>query len=323
MPRVSVIIPTQSRPHLLQRAVESAQQAGLDVEVIVLDDASTDTTREVCQKLKGIKYIRLDRNQGVAGARNVGILASLAEYVSFLDDDDQRLPGSLDLQLEALAANPEAGFVCGPVLYADEDGHPTGEIAYPKGSDRDVFWEVLEWNFFILPVAVVIRKDCFFRVGLFNSRLAGVDDWDLWVRLAELFPVAIVSQPVGIYREPTPFSIQGSSNLSPHFFRAARQQLQHLQLPRSLDASASQRDAARKRTLNRYADTLMWKAARWLPEGAYRFAWMNFWAALRLSPLRIFRPGPHKLLVKGFLKRWRNQKEQGRLSLKSKLIIKP
>src|SRR4029077_888544 len=107
MPSVSIIIPTHNRPHLLPRAVESARAAGTDVEIIVVDDASVDETVLVCRELAGIKYIRMERNQGVAGARNIGIMASSSEFIAFLDDDDLRLPGSLDLQTESLAAHPE------------------------------------------------------------------------------------------------------------------------------------------------------------------------------------------------------------------------
>src|SRR5258708_760698 len=110
MPSASIVIPTYNRPQLLRSAVESARAAGTDVEIIVVDDASTDETASVCRELSDIKYIRLERNQGVAGARNVGILASSSEFIAFLDDDDLRLPGSLDLQTAALAAAPEPGF---------------------------------------------------------------------------------------------------------------------------------------------------------------------------------------------------------------------
>ena len=106
MPRSSIIIATHSRPDLLPRAVESARAAGVDVEVIVIDDASTDETAGVCRALKGIKYLRAERNQRVAGARNIGLVASQGKYISFLDDDDTRLPGSLDLQIELLEQNP-------------------------------------------------------------------------------------------------------------------------------------------------------------------------------------------------------------------------
>src|SRR6185503_4883445 len=102
MSKISIIIPTHSRPHLLPRAVESAHAAGTDVEVIVVDDASVDRTAKVCGELSGIKYVRVDRNQGVAGARNVGLMHAEGEYIAFLDDDDLRLPGSLDLQAQNL-----------------------------------------------------------------------------------------------------------------------------------------------------------------------------------------------------------------------------
>src|SRR5258708_33457598 len=116
MPSASIIIPTYNRRRLLPRAVASARAAGKDIEIIVVDDASVDETALVCRELGGLKYIRLDRNQGVAGARNIGILASTSEFIAFLDDDDLRLPDSLDLQTQMLRANPAAGLVCGAML---------------------------------------------------------------------------------------------------------------------------------------------------------------------------------------------------------------
>src|SRR4051812_21832760 len=118
MPRVTVIIPTYDRPQMLSHAVDSARSAGSDVEIIVVDDASIDATADVCRGLQGIKHVRLERNQGVAGARNIGIFESTAQYVAFLDDDDLRLPGSLDAQADALDKHPEAGFVCGAMIMA-------------------------------------------------------------------------------------------------------------------------------------------------------------------------------------------------------------
>lgn len=291
MPRASVIIPTHNRSHLLTGAIESAQRAGSDVEIIVVDDASTDDTAAVCRTLDGIRYIHLERNQGVAAARNVGIIASTAPYIAFLDDDDRRLPGSLDLQSEALAADPEAAFVCGSVLYADQNGELTGTMASPpEGLGEDVFWKLLEWDFFILPVAALIRKACLYRVGLPHSHLSHIEDWDIFVRLAELFPVVVMNHPAGIYRLPTPFSEQTSSNQAPDFLRAVRRQQQLFLLPRVAAAPVGRRKGARRRTLNRFADILFCQAAMRLPEGAYRFAGENFLTGLRLSPRRAVRP---------------------------------
>jgi len=184
MLRVSVIIPTHSRPHLLPRAIASAREAGSDPEIIVVDDASSDATAEVCRKIEGIKYVRLDRNQGVAGARNVGILESSGQYIAFLDDDDLRLPGSLDEQADALDANPEAGFICGGMIMADQNYQLTGEVVTPRSAGGDVFWELLELDFPIMGLSALIRKECFLRVGLFKRPLDGIDDWDMFVRIA-------------------------------------------------------------------------------------------------------------------------------------------
>lgn len=301
MPRVSLIIPTRSRPQLLVRAVESAKLAGRDVEVVVVDDASTDGTAEVCRALEGIKYVRLEHNLGVAGARNAGIFASSAEYIAFLDDDDLRLPASLDLQLAALTRQPEAGFVCGSMLLADQEGRLTGEKSAPNHSGGDIFWELLELAFPVMPLSVLFRKECFFRVGLFRNRLAGIDDWDIFVRTAELYPVAVVCEAVGVYRQPTPSSGQGSSQPARHLTRVVRHQRELLRLPRAMAASAERRRQARRAAINRVANTLLRNAAEGLPAGSYGFACANILGALRLDPLYVARPGVYKKLFKRFL----------------------
>lgn len=297
MTLASVIIPTHARPKMLGRAIESARLAAADVEIIVVDDASTDETASVCKELTGIKYIRLDRNQGVAGARNVGILASSGKYVAFLDDDDLRLPGSIDVQVKALEADPNAGFVCGAMVMADQNYQPTGEVFLPSQTSGDVFWELLELDFPVMPLSTLIRKDCLLRVGLLNPRLGGIDDWDIFVRISELYPVLVVDEPIGLYRQPTPSSAQGSSAQGAQLLRAARHQLRLLQLPRARAATAKHRRSIRQRTLNRIADTLLWSAARHLPEREFGFICRNTLTALRLNPLRAFRPRAYQKLA--------------------------
>ena len=290
MPRVSVIIPTFDRPQLLPRAVESARRAGASVEVIVVDDASTDSTAEVCAGLRGIKYIRLDRNQGVAGARNIGLLESTADFIAFLDDDDLRLQDSLDHQLNLFESLPEAGFVAGGVLLGNQECIPTGETALVRAERGDLFWKILELNVHLIPSSVVVRKTCFQEVGLFNRRLAGIDDWDMWTRIAEQHPVLIDPAPVCIYRQATPSSGQGSSSLAKHMQGAVNHQPRLLALPRAQMAPASQRRAIRKITKRRVADTLSWRAAEALPHGALRYSAANVLTALRLSPTWAIRP---------------------------------
>jgi glycosyltransferase involved in cell wall biosynthesis len=300
MARISVIIPTHNRPQALPRAVESARAAGTDVEIIVVDDASIDDTAEVCRRLEEIKYVRLERNQGVAGARNVGIMKSTGAYIAFLDDDDLRLPGSLDAQAAILNENPEAGFVCGAMIMADQEYQPTGEVFLPRTSG-DVFWDLLELDFPVMPLSTLIRKDCFLRVGMLNRKLPGIDDWDIFTRISEVYPVLVVDQPIGVYRQPTPSSVQGSSSQATQLRRASCHQLRLLGLPRARQASASKRRAVRRRAINRIADTLLWNAAQYWPRGEYRAVWANIMVALRLNPLRAARPGAYKKLAQRLL----------------------
>src|SRR5262249_18389340 len=294
---VSVIIPTHNRPHLLPRAVNSGREAGTNVEIIVVDDASVDETAEVCRNLTGIRHIRLERNQGVAGARNVGILESTGEYVAFLDDDDLRLPGSLDLQLKALEENPDAAFCCGAMIMADQDYQPTGEVIRPRHSGPDIFWELLELDFPVMPLCTLIRKDCLVAVGLLNRKLNGIDDWDIFTRLAELYPVIVLDEPMGIYRQPERRSRQGSSYQARHFRRAARHQLSLLKLPRALEAKSSHRWLIRKRARNRIADTLLLRAIGLFASGEIGAACENILTALQLNPSRAVRPQAYKKLA--------------------------
>jgi glycosyltransferase involved in cell wall biosynthesis len=302
MPRASVIIPTHARPDLLPRAVDSARQAGTDIEIIVVDDASTDTTAEVCKNLANIKHVRVERNQGVAGARNIGIFVSSSEYIAFLDDDDLRLPGSLDVQLAALKANPAAGFVCGAMIMADQDYQPTGEVIRPHHAGGDAFWELLELDFPIMPLCTLIRKECFESIGLLNRRISSIDDWDIFTRIAELYEVVVIEEPVGIYREPTPFSRQGSSARAAQLGRVARHQLDLLRLPRAASASTARRRKARARTINRISENLIWTAARkYLPQGRLVPACANIAVALQLDPISFLRPRAYMKLAKNLI----------------------
>ena len=251
---VSVIITTCSRPRQLARAVESARAAaGAGVEIVVVDDASTGETAEVCKGLAGVRYVRLERRQGAAGARNVGLLASAGEYVAFLDEDERRLPGSLDLQVAALEANPEAGFCCGPVLFADSEGRPTGEVSAPRAAEgAEFFWSLLRLDFFVRSAGVVVRRGAVLAAGLPKPRLEGIDEWDLCVRLAELFPVVTVSGPVGVCRRPAP----GFADFARDSLRLLRRQRELLKLPLAAAATPGERRRVRRQTVRRLAGML-------------------------------------------------------------------
>jgi glycosyltransferase involved in cell wall biosynthesis len=210
MSKASVIITTNNRPRLLPRAIESARVSGREVEIVVVDDASTDETAEICRAIPGIKYVRVDRNQGVAGARNIGLVASSGEYVTFLDDDDVRIPGSLDQQIRILDQMPDAMMIYAQAIPEDAGG--AQRQPYPRECPQgDIFWELMIRNF-IPSGSVVFRRACIPRLGLLDDSIPGIDDWDLWIRIAEIFPVAAIETPVMIWRQSTSTSAQGSSD---------------------------------------------------------------------------------------------------------------
>jgi hypothetical protein len=261
MASVSVIIPTYNRPHLLPRAIESAFAAGTDVEVVVVDDASKDETAELCRALDGIKYVRLEENRGVAGARNAGVLASSAECIALLDDDDVRWPGSLDLQLARFRDEPDAALIYGQAFFSGAPDRRRNQYPEPCPTG-DVFWQLLAQNF-IPSGSVVFRRSCLSSTGLFDPAIAGIDDWDLWLRIAALFPVAAVEQPVVTWRRPSPDSDQGSARAAELVALSTRQfQQRWLKLPRAAQASAAMRHKVSRQFSENMASHLAWEAAR-------------------------------------------------------------
>ncbi len=267
MSLTSIIITTHNRPHLFARAVESARAAGTNIEVVVVDDASRDETGSVCRTLPWINYVRVDRNQRVAGARNVGLLASSGEYLAFLDDDDLRLPNSLDEQVKFLEADKQAGLIYGQAIYGDQSGRPATKIypvACPQG---DVFWNLLGQNF--IPCgSAVFRRSCLNSVGLLDDGLPGLVIW----------------------RRSTPVSGQGTSQAADIVSKAARQFRQSwLKLPRAASASPKTRRETWQRFSANMAAHLAWEAMRSLQHGDITQAARNIFAVRRLSPLAAMR----------------------------------
>ena len=307
MPTVSVIIPTHNRPHLLPLAVESAFAAGADVEVIVVDDGSVDDTAKVCRSLKGIKYIRLEHNQGVAGSRNVGVLSSLAEYIAFLDDDDVRLPGSLDEQLTDLEASG-AALTYGQALISGAR-HQTEQDRYPRHCPTgDVFWELLAGNF--IPCgAAVFRRSCLSNVGMLDRSIAGIDDWDLWIRIAASYTITAQNHPVMIWRRPFPDSDQRSAR-AVEMVEASTRQFREFweKMPRVLEAPTHvQREVARQFSEG-MARHLISEAQRSLSYGKVRRANRFVVAALRHHPKGAAYHVLHEISLK--IRRMRAAQEQ-------------
>jgi hypothetical protein len=293
MPRASIVITTHNRPHTLPRAIASAFAAGADVEVIVVDDASSDETSRICESTPEIKYVRLDRNQGVAGARNVGLVATRGEFVSFLDDDDVRLPHSLDEQIAVLQRSPKAMFCYAQAIPEDQSGEqsPPFPAICPTG---DIFWDLLPRNF--IPCgSVVFRRACLSRVGLLDNSVAGIDDWDIWIRIAELFPIVSIQTPVMIWRQATRTSAQGSSNTVGLIGLGAKQfRSRWWKLPRMTAAGRQRRQEAWRAFSENFVEHLAWETFRGLCEARPGRALAGARTLLQLHPSALL----------GLLRRW-------------------
>jgi glycosyltransferase involved in cell wall biosynthesis len=205
------------------------------VEVVVVDDGSRDETSSVCASLRDIIYVRLEQRHGVGYARAAGIAASSGTFISFLDDDDARLPGSIDRQVAILEATPDSALVYGQIYRATQDLAVDARRLRPRLCPTgDVFWMLMASNF-IPSGSVVVRRSAIESVGGMFHETTPADDWHLWLRIAERYPIAALPEPVSIYREPTLWSKQGSSRLADGLLSADLRVLESCaKLPRAM-----------------------------------------------------------------------------------------
>jgi glycosyltransferase involved in cell wall biosynthesis len=189
-PRLSVVIPTYNRAELLTATLESvfAQTVG-DFELILVDDGSTDHTRQVAQGFdERLRYV-WQANRGVGAARNHGIRVAAAPWVACLDSDDLWLADKIERDLDAARRQPEAEVLYGGVRFFR--GSTVTGARFPRLAGRDVLKTLSLQNAFSVG-AVTVRRESLLAVGGFREdRLLGASaDWDLWVRLAARYRLA-------------------------------------------------------------------------------------------------------------------------------------
>lgn len=196
MALVSVIIPTYNRAEVVVRAVNSAlAQTFQDVEVIVIDDGSSDQTLEVLGPYLGrIKYIRNNERQGVSAARNRGIRESSAPLVAFLDSDDYWLPEKLEAQVEFFRENREAVACQTNEIWIREGKRVNPKKKHQKPSG-DIFLPSLRLCL-VSPSAVMLRREVLEEVGGFDETFPVCEDYDLWLRISLKYPIYLISAPL-------------------------------------------------------------------------------------------------------------------------------
>ena len=205
--RVTVIIPTYNHATYLPSAVDSALAQTLPgVEIIVVDDGSTDDTPTLVRERWGarVRYVRQD-NRGLAAARNAGIAEARGDSLIFLDADDELLPRCAEARAALLDSSPALGWVFSDLLLVDETGtvvrRASDAYRYERGRLHGLlFGELLRRGNFIPVHAITFRTAVVRAAGGFDERLPNTEDYDLLVRLARTWPTAYLDQPLGRYR---------------------------------------------------------------------------------------------------------------------------
>lgn len=191
---VSVIIPTYNRASLVADAVRSVLvQDYKPVELIVVDDGSTDHTVQTLVEFgESIKVIR-QPNKGVSAARNAGISAAAGELIALLDSDDRWLAGKLSAQTEFFRQHPQA-LIC----QTEEIWIRRGKRVNPKLRHQKPSGFIFEASLqlcLVSPSAVMMRKQLFDLAGLFDENLPACEDYDLWLRVSAEYPIFLIDRP--------------------------------------------------------------------------------------------------------------------------------
>jgi glycosyltransferase involved in cell wall biosynthesis len=198
-PLVSVIIPTYNRAELIAPAVQSVvDQTYTKIEIIVVDDGSTDNTREVLRKYhQEVDYIYQERSER-SRARNEGFRYSRGDYIAFLDSDDLWLPMKIEKQVQVLNEKSDVGLVYTDVELIDINGNPYGGQICWDTPVRKVLYEDLMTHNVIMgsTSSVMVRRQCIDRVGLFDESMNACEDLDLYRRIARYYNFHKIDLPL-------------------------------------------------------------------------------------------------------------------------------
>jgi len=196
-PLFSAVIPTYNRARTVGRAIQSVlAQTYHDYEIWVIDDG-TDNTEEVIRPFHDRLNYRRGPGAGVAAARNLGISKASGAYMAFLDADDLWYPHKLEWVARAIQTHSEVGLFYSKLSFTDESGkilwiprvRDVGRRGYP----------ILLAGNFVANSTAIVRKDCFERVGGFDTELSGCEDWELWIRVARFYPIRLIPKVLVAY----------------------------------------------------------------------------------------------------------------------------
>jgi glycosyltransferase involved in cell wall biosynthesis len=233
---VSIIIPNYNHGDFVAGAIQSVLvQDYQDIEIIVVDDGSTDNSHEIVAQFGDkVRYI-WQENQGLSAARNTGIHASIGTFISVLDADDLYEPGYLSSMISVLQSQPDAdGIFCG-YQFVDENNQPLPQIEARSIPETDLYEALLDGNF-LVPESMLLRRYCYENVGDFDPNLTACEDWDMWLRVSRQYNIINTRQILTRHRV-----LEGSMSSDP--LRMLRNRLavldKHIGPPPKTDYSGS------------------------------------------------------------------------------------
>ena len=192
---ISVIIPTYNRRNTLPRAVESVlNQIYKPIEIIVVDDGSTDGAKEMCSEMYPLVRYIYQANSGVSSARNTGINSASGDWIALLDSDDEWLPDKLDRQVKLLQDNAEIRFCHTNEIWIRNNVRINQKKKHQKYGGN-IFNKCLDICR-ISPSSSLFHTSVIKDVGLFDESLDVCEDYDLWLRITSKYPILFLDQPL-------------------------------------------------------------------------------------------------------------------------------
>ena len=228
-PLVSVIIPSFNRGQVVSEAVESVlAQDYHPLEIIVVDDGSTDNTIEKLMPFKEDIILFTQKNRGVSAARNTGIKLSNGEYTAFLDSDDLWLPEKISCQIDFFKNNPNA-VIC----QTEEIWIRNGKRVNPGKKHKKLSGMIFEPSLnlcLVSPSAVMMKKNLFDIKGYFDEKLLACEDYDLWLRIGSTVPIYLIDKPLIIKRGGHDDQLSAGHSLDKYRIRSLEKLLRGHQL---------------------------------------------------------------------------------------------
>lgn len=285
--KVSVVIPTYNRSRVVGRALDTVlAQTYRDIEVLVVDDGSTDDTAQRLGRVRDgrMRYVRR-RHAGVSTTRNAGVARAGGEIVSFLDSDDLWKPDKLEREVEFLARHRDVQAVFSDLEKRDGDlfvpsfmrasplfGRWLGSASYPEGvvlPRRQMFLFLLQ-EVFIKPSALTLHREAFTRTGGFDESWSSSEDWDFLLRLSRWAQFGYIDRPLAV-------------------LRLSADSLHRIDQPRG--ETAMLRRLAREREMLRHDPLALAAVQRGLKERVKQFAWYYEDAGRPLAATRVYLRG--------------------------------